>query len=43
MSLTVADIVQIILFVFFGIITISSAIFIVRSKNVFYEAVSLAF
>ncbi|MEM0164990.1 MAG: NADH-quinone oxidoreductase subunit J [Saccharolobus sp.] len=43
MSLTVADIVQIILFVFFGIITISSAIFIVRSKNVFYGAVSLAF
>ncbi|AWR97624.1 NADH-quinone oxidoreductase subunit J [Acidianus sulfidivorans JP7] len=34
---------DLILFLFFSIISISSAIFIVTSKNVFYAAVTLAF
>ncbi len=41
MSLT-SDI-QVGLFAFFSVVAIASAIFIVRSKNVFYSAIALAF
>ncbi|BDB97222.1 NADH-quinone oxidoreductase subunit J family protein [Saccharolobus caldissimus] len=38
-----SELVQLILFTFFGIMAIAFAIYIVRAKNVFYGAVSLAF
>lgn len=38
-----SELVQLILFTFFGIMAIAFAIYIVRTKNVFYGAVSLAF
>ncbi len=43
MSLQTSEIVQIILFAFFGVMSIAFGIYIVRAKNVFYGAVSLAF
>ncbi|AAK40662.1 NADH-quinone oxidoreductase subunit J [Saccharolobus solfataricus] len=38
-----SEIIQYILFGFFGVMTIAFSIYIVRAKNVFYGAVSLAF
>ncbi|WP_338600161.1 NADH-quinone oxidoreductase subunit J [Sulfolobus tengchongensis] len=43
MSLQTSDIIQYILFGFFGIMAIAFSIYIVRARNVFYGAVSLAF
>ncbi|MEM4001595.1 MAG: NADH-quinone oxidoreductase subunit J, partial [Saccharolobus sp.] len=43
MYLQTSEIIQYILFAFFGIMAIAFSIYIVRAKNVFYGAVSLAF